>query len=257
MLKTRIIPVLLIRNNLLYKSVKFKNHLYIGDPLNTLKIFNEKEVDEIVLLDTLATLKNEEPDYSLIKLLASECFMPLAYGGGINSINQIEKIFKLGVEKVILNTIIIKNPNLVKEAKKEFGSQSIVASVDIGQNLFKKKFVYVESGRKKTNFRPIEYAKYIEELGVGEIILNAIYKDGMMSGYDVELIKSVVDAVSIPVVALGGAGDIQHFKTTIENCQVSGLAAGSMFVFHGTNKAVLINMPERKTLEKILFKNDI
>lgn len=252
MLNTRIIPVLLLRDNLLYKSKRFKDYRYIGDPLNTLKIFNEKEVDEIVILDTTATINCKKPNFSLIKLLASECFMPLAYGGGITSMDEIEKIFKLGVEKIILNTSIIKKPDLIVNAQKEYGSQSIVASIDIGRNFINGKLVSIEAGKKLTKYKPIEFAKYVEDLGVGEIIINAIYKDGLMSGYDIDLIKSVVNSVSIPVVALGGAGNIQHFKDVINACPVSGLAAGSMFVFHGVNKAVLINMPEREILEKII-----
>lgn len=253
MLKTRIIPVLLLRENIIYKSKKFKNHRYIGDPLNTLKIFNEKEVDEIVILDTTATINQKSPNFELIKLLASECFMPLAYGGGITNLNEIENIFKLGVEKVILNTSIINNPQVVKDAMKEFGSQSIVASIDVGKNIFNKKRIFIKSGKKITNFKPVDYAKYVEDLGVGEIILNAIYRDGIMGGYDIELIKSIVDVVTIPVVALGGAGNINHLKEVINSCQISGLAAGSMFIYHGVNKAILINMPDREFLEAELF----
>lgn len=253
MLRTRIIPVLLLRDNILYKSEKFKNHRYIGDPLNALKIFNEKEVDEIVVLDTTASANQKPPNFSLIKLLASECFMPLAYGGGVKNLNEIEDIFKLGVEKIILNTSIIKKPQMVRDAIKEFGSQSIVASIDIGKNLMNKKRVFINAGKKITKFKPIDYAKYVEELGFGEIIVNAIYKDGIMGGYDIDLIKSIVDAVNVPVVALGGAGNIYHLKEVINCCQISGLAAGSMFIYHGVNKAILINMPDREVLEAELF----
>ncbi len=252
MLTTRVIPVLLLRGSGLYKTQRFKKPKYVGDPLVALKIFNEKEVDEIVVLDTTASIEGRGPNLPLIEDMASECFMPLAYGGGITSIEQMNKLFYLGVEKVVLNTSAAANPQLITEAAERFGSQSVVVSIDVATKMFRGKAVYVEGGRRNTRVPPVEFAQRAEELGAGEIILNSVDRDGMMQGYDLEMLRSVVDAVNIPVVAVGGAGEPMHFQQAVEQAGVSAVAAGSMFVFQGPHRAVLINMPERSQLEQTL-----
>ena len=251
MLKTRVIPCLTINDSGLVKTVRFKNPSYVGDPINAIKIFNDKEVDELVLLDISASRIGKGPNFRLISEIASECFMPLGYGGGITSLKEIESLFKLGIEKVILNTIAYKNPDIVKEAIQIFGSQSIVVSVDVKKQwLGSKQIVYVLSGSENTKYSPLAYAKKMEELGAGELILNSIDQDGMMNGYDVSLIHSVSNSVSIPVVALGGAGSLNDFKKAKE-AGASALAAGSFFIFQKPHRAVLITYPNREQIEFI------
>jgi cyclase len=255
MLTTRVIPVLLLRGSGLYKTQRFKKPKYVGDPLVALKIFNEKEVDEIVVLDTTASIEGRGPNFPLIEGMASECFMPLAYGGGITSVEQMSKLFYLGIEKVVINTSAAATPQLIAHAADRFGSQSVVVSIDVSTKMFRGKTVYVEGGRLNTRLPPVEFAQRAEELGAGEIILNSIDRDGMMQGYDLEMLRSVVDAVNVPVVALGGAGEMVHFQQAVDQAGVSAVAAGSMFVFQGPHRAVLINMPERQQLEKTLSSN--
>ncbi|AEI50303.1 AglZ/HisF2 family acetamidino modification protein [Runella slithyformis] len=252
MFSSRVIPVLLLESGGLIKSVKFKNPQYIGDPINAVRIFNEKEVDEIVLLDTLASKEGREPDYLLIEDIASECFMPFAYGGGINSIKQAEKLIKLGAEKIILNHILQKTPHLVKEIATYFGSSTVVASIDVKTNFWGNYEVFSHTKRKITGQNPTEFAKQLEGLGVGEIFLNSVDLDGTMQGYDLKLIKSIVDSVSVPVVACGGAGSQTHLKDGIHQANASAVAAGSMFVFQGVHRAVLISYPSRKEILDII-----
>jgi len=250
MLRTRIIPILLLKDAGLVKTIKFKNPKYIGDPINAVRIFNEKEVDELVFLDISATPNKRKLNFDLIKDIASEAFMPFGYGGGITELSDIEKLFKIGVEKVILNTIAYKNPNLIKEASKIFGNQSIVVSVDVKKTLFQGLKIFINSGTIKIPENIIDYIKKIEQLGVGEIIINSIDKDGTMMGYDLELIKLVANAVQIPVVAFGGAGSLHDFKKAKEY-NASALAAGSLFVFNGPHRAVLISYPDYSNLVKL------
>lgn len=235
----------------LVKTIKFKSPVYIGDPINTMKIFNEKEVDEIVLLDITATNEKREPDYKRIKGIVSEAFMPIGYGGGINKITQIEKIFKLGVEKVILNTAAILDPSLIARAAEIFGSQSIVISVDVKNDFWGRRGVYTHSGCKKQRTGLIPYLKIAEASGAGEIFINSIDNDGTMEGYDIELIRQVSENVSVPVIACGGAGNLLDFARAIE-AGASAVAAGAMFVFQGIYRAVLISYPEYSELEKLL-----
>ena len=193
----RIIPCLLLRDNGLVKTIKFKKSTYIGDPLNAVKIFNEKEVDELVFLDIDATNDNKEPPYELIQDIAKECFMPFCYGGGIKTVDQVRRIIASGAEKVAINSASFLNPEFIREAVKIFGSSTIVASIDYKNNIFGKQLVYIKGGKKSTKKNPVAYAKEMEDLGVGEIFLNSIERDGMMGGYDVETILKVADAVSI------------------------------------------------------------
>lgn len=250
MLQTRIIPILLLKNQGLVKSIKFKNEKYIGDPINAIKIFNEKEVDELIILDIMASINKKEPNYELIKDFASECFMPLCYGGGVNNISQMEKIYSLGIEKISLNTVAIENINLIKEASCNFGSQSIVVSLDIKKGLFGQS-VYTSRGKKKIKGNIQELVLKYQDAGAGELLINSIDKDGTMTGYDLDLINEISSILDIPVVACGGAGCLNDLKKGKE-AGASALAAGAFFVFHGKHRAVLITYPDQDDLQKIL-----
>lgn len=252
MLRTRVIPTLLIRNNGLVKGERFQNHQYVGDPLNAVKIFNEKEVDELVLLDISATQDAKEPNYDLIQDIASEAFMPLAYGGGINNLKQVEKIIKLGIEKIIINSSSYFNKSLLKEISQVIGAQSLVVSVDVKKTIFKSYSAFVCNGRTKIEQPLIEYIKWIESQGVGEIILCSIDKEGTQKGYDLKLIEAVTRSTNIPIIASGGAGQLSDFADAVIIAGASAVAAGSLFVYHGKHKAVLITYPEYKELEKLL-----
>lgn len=252
MLGIRVIPTLLLRNAGLVKGAKFKDHKYVGDPVNAVKIYNEKEVDELVFLDITATVEGRRPNYELLADIASQAFMPFGYGGGLASVNDIEKLFKIGVEKAILNTAAVQNANLLRDASKVAGSQSIVVSMDVKKSLFGKYSVYIKSGQFNTKLDPVDFAKRAEEAGAGELILCSIDREGTGQGYDEELIKSVTSAVDIPVVASGGAGNLEHFKQAVD-AGASAVAAGDMFIFHGKHKAVLITYPKYNVLEN-LFK---
>jgi imidazole glycerol-phosphate synthase subunit HisF len=254
MRRIRLIPVLLFQNQGLVKTVKFKNPNYIGDAINSVKIFNDKEVDELIFLDIEATQKKKAPDMSLIKQIGSECFMPLAYGGGITKLDQVKQILESGVEKIVLNTTAFENPNLINQIATQFGSQSIIVSIDVNKNIFGKKTVFVESGKTNTKMTPTEFAIKVCEHGAGEIMINSIERDGTFSGYDIELIKSITEKVSIPVVACGGAQSMNDYISAINIGGASAVAAGSMFVYRGGNvKSILINYPSQKILDTELY----
>jgi len=239
----RIIPCLLLRNNGLVKTVKFKDSIYIGDPINALKIFNEKEVDELIFLDIDATKNKKEPSFELIQNIATECFMPFAYGGGIQSLNQIEKIIKSGAEKIVINTQAFLQKSFIREAVDHFGSSTIVVSIDVKKGFLERNTVYIKGGTQNTGKNPVEYAREMENMGIGEVMINSIDRDGVMEGYDIELIKDISDAIKIPVIACGGAGNLSDFKEAINQGGASAVAAGSFFVFHGKRRAVLITYP--------------
>ena len=249
----RIIPTLLIQDGGLVKTVKFKNPKYVGDPINAVKIFNEKEVDELILLDISATKENKEPNYKEIEDIVSEAFMPIGYGGGIHHLAQIEKLFKIGVEKVILNTAAFENEKLITEASRIYGNQSIVVSLDYKKDIWDDYKFYTRSGNEKIKRKCVEVVKNIEELGAGEIMLNSIDKDGTMTGYDLELFAKLANQVSIPVIASGGAGNIQDFVNAIQS-GASAVAAGSMFIYQGVHRAVLISYIKSAELE-LMLKN--
>lgn len=251
MLQTRIIPVLLIKDGGLYKGVRFKKHKYVGDPINTVKIFNEKEVDELVLIDISVTKENKEIDFELIKEIASEAFMPLAYGGGIKSIEDARKLFSLGIEKVILNSAALENPDLITELSNEFGSQSIVFSLDIKKDFFGNQRVYSNCGKRKMKGSPVEIALKMEEKGIGEIIFNSIHLEGTKKGYDLKLISEITKKLNIPLIALGGAGNANHMMEA-KRAGAHGLAAGTIFVFQGPLDGVLITY---LTKEEINYLN--
>ncbi len=255
MLKTRVIPVLLLHNKGLVKTVKFKSPKYIGDPINAIKIFNEKEVDELIFLDIDASKAKREPNFDLIEDFASECFMPVCYGGGITTIEQIKKLFAIGIEKVSLNVSALTDENLIKEAVELFGSQSIVVTIDIKKSLFGKYQVYNHSSKKAIKQLYLEYIKNIEKLGAGEILINNVDLEGTQKGYDINLMESIVKSVSIPVIVCGGAGILSDFKKVKDEVNVSAVAAGSFFVFQGKHNAVLITYPKYEELEK-LFGED-
>ena len=253
MLKTRVIPVLLIQDGGLVKGENFHKHKYVGDPINAVRIFNEKEVDELVFLDISATVKNREPDYELIKDMASESFMPIAYGGGIRKVSQVERLFKLGVEKIIINSQFFLQPTFIKDCSGIAGSQSIVVSIDVKKSFFGRYEVYSHNATKKTGEDPVSYAKKAQEMGAGELILTSVDHEGIGIGYDLDLISQVARAVHIPVIAQGGAGSLVDFKSAVDLGHVSAVAAGAFFTFYGKHKAVLLTYPNYEELEK-LFK---
>ena len=249
MLRTRVIPCLLLKGNGLVKTIKFKNPTYIGDPINAIKIFNDKEVDELVFLDITATQEKRGPNFKILSEIATECFMPVGYGGGISNLSEIEQLFNLGIEKVILNSCAFSQPDLLTQAINIFGSQSIVVSMDVKKHwITRKQAVYTMNGKQNTNFSPRDYAKKMEDVGVGEIILNSIDLDGTMSGYDYELIKAVSSEVKIPIVALGGAGSLEDLGKA-KSAGASAVSAGSLFVFQKAHRAVLITYPNKKEIE--------
>lgn len=246
MLKPRITPCLLIHNKGLVKTVKFKDSKYVGDPINAVKIFNEKEVDELIVLDIDATVQNREPDFTLIKNLANECRMPLCYGGGVKTVEHARKIISLGAEKVALSYQAIHNPNILPEIAKAIGMQSVVVVMDVQKRgLFGKYEVVTHNAQKPSGKNPVVFAKQLEALGVGEIIINSVDQDGMMKGYDMTLINDIRQAVHVPITVLGGAGHLDDIQTVIQKFGTIGVAAGSLFVFKGIYKAVLINYPNR------------
>lgn len=254
MKRIRIIPVLLLDNTKLVKTIKYSNPNYIGDPINAVKIFNEKEVDEIAVLDISASVQNKEPNYDKIEEIASEAFMPFAYGGGITTLDQIKRLFKIGIEKVVLNSILATNINLISEASKIYGSQSIIVSVDVKKKKWGKYGVYSKSGTKKISDSVIDYVKQIEQKGAGEILLNFIAKDGTFSGYDLDLIQLISNQIDIPLIACGGAANIKDFYNAVIS-GASAVAAGSMFVYKGDTKGILINYPDQHKI--IEFYNSL
>lgn len=254
MLRTRVIPCLLLRGSSLIKTVKFNKYQYIGDPLNTCRIFNELEVDEMTILDITASREGREPNFKVLESLASECFMPLSYGGGITSLEQAEKIFSAGFEKVILDSVLFSNPKLISDIANVFGSQSVIVAIDVRKSLFKGYEVYSHSGTKKQPVKLVEWAKHIEALGAGEILLTSIDKEGTWEGFDIPLVKAVSDSVRIPVIANGGAGNIEHIAMVVKNGGASAVGLGSMVVFQNKGMGVLVNFPDKKKLESILEK---
>ena len=252
MRETRVIPCLLLKNQGLVKTVKFKNPKYVGDPINAVKIFNDKEVDELIFLDISATVENRKPPFKMLTQIASECFMPFGYGGGIKTLEDIKKILHLGVEKVAVNSYAVENPAFIKSASEHFGSQSIVVSIDVKKTYPGKYEMYTNGGRIATKIDPVIFARQMEKMGAGELFLNSIDRDGTMKGYDLELIKKVSESVSIPVIACGGAGKIEDFGDAVKKGKASAVAAGSLFVFIGAYRAVLISFPAPEELQNVL-----
>ena len=255
MLKPRLIPCLLIKDKHLVKTVRFKSPKYIGDPLNAVRIFNEKEVDEITIFDIDATSKGIAPDFKLIERLSRECQMPLCYGGGIKTIEQIKQIISLGVEKISLSSIILSNPQFIMEAIEQVGSQSIVVTLDISKGgLFNKETIFTHNGTKSHKLDLFSFLKKVESYGAGELVINSINDDGLMNGYNKKLVESISTRTNIPLTFLGGAGKLDHIKSLWEIDKTVGAAAGSLFVFKGKFKAVLINYPSRETKQALYPK---
>lgn len=257
MLRPRIIPSLLIHDNGLVKTVNFKNPKYVGDPINAVKIFNEKEVDELAVFDIDATVMNKEPDYVLIEKLATQSRMPLCYGGGVKTVEQAQRIFGLGIEKIALSSAVIQKPELIAEIADRVGNQSVIVVLDVKKKLLGGYEVYTHNGKKSTGINPLKFIEEAEKLGAGEIIINSIDQDGVMKGYDMNLIDKIREKISLPMTVLGGAGSLDDIGKVINKHGVIGVAAGSLFVFKGVYKAVLINYPKRSEKDELIHKNHI
>jgi len=253
MLRPRIIPCLLVKDKGLVKTINFQKPKYVGDPINAVKIFNEKEVDELIVLDIDASTENRVPDYNVIEHLAEECRMPLCYGGGVKSVEQVEKIIGLGVEKVSISSAALENPALVKEASERVGSQSVVVVLDIRKHRIGNKYdVFIHNGRTKTGKDPVMLAKQMEYFGAGEIVINSIDHDGVMKGYDLALVEKIRESINVPLTVLGGAGSLNDIGHLINKFGIIGCAAGSLFVFKGIFRAVLINYPNRAEKDALI-----
>lgn len=251
MLRPRIIPCLLIHDKGLVKTVGFKNPKYVGDPINAVRIFNEKESDELMVVDIDATVKKEEPDYKLIEKLASECRMPLCYGGGIKTVEQAQRIFSLGVEKIAISSAAVENPDLITAIAAKVGNQSVVVVLDVKKTNGSAYEVFTHNGTKSTGKDPVSLSMQFTELGAGEIVMNSIDRDGCMNGYDLNLIQLVRQSISTPLTVLGGAGKMDDIRQVINLFGIIGVAAGSLFVFKGPYKAVLINYPDKQTKQNL------
>lgn len=244
MYRARVIPCLLVRGNGLVKTRKFKEPVYIGDPINAMRIFSDKEVDELVVLDIDASREGREPNYALIEEMAGEAFMPVAYGGGIRTIEQVRRLIRSGIEKVVINSAAIESTDVIRQAADMFGSQAVVGAVDVKKALFGGYRVIAKSGTVEAKIGLDEHIQRLVSAGVGEIFLNNVDHDGMMAGYDLKLLRNITQKVNVPVVACGGAGTVEHLSQAVIEGGASAVAAGSMFVFHGKHRAVLINYPK-------------
>ncbi|TGN18282.1 AglZ/HisF2 family acetamidino modification protein [Leptospira idonii] len=247
MLKPRIIPSLLVQEGGLVKTTRFGEPRYIGDPINAVKIFNEKEADELTVIDIDASTQHKEPDYRLIERLANECRMPLCYGGGIKNLDQANRILGFGVEKIIVSSLLIENPDMISKMAAYLGNQSVVVALDLKKPMFSKKYEFsIYNGKKKTGRFSEELVRTAIELGAGEILINSIDRDGMMEGYDLDLLVNIQSHCTVPMTILGGAGSIDHIREAIAKLGIVGVAAGSLFIYKGVHKAVLINYPNRE-----------
>jgi imidazole glycerol-phosphate synthase subunit HisF len=245
MLKVRAIPCLLLKNESLVKTIKFKKYDYIGDPVNTVRIFNELEVDELMFLDIFASKENRTINFKLLKEIASECFMPLSYGGNIKSLDDAKRVFEIGFEKIVINTNAFNNLGLIGDIAECFGNQSIVGSIDVKKTLFNKKQIFSHHGSKKQYEDPVVWAKKLETAGIGELLVTSIDKEGTWGGYDIDLMKEMVDSVQIPVIANGGAGSIEDITKIVQNAHVSAVALGSMILYQKKDMGVLVNFPSK------------
>lgn len=248
----RVMPCLLVDDGRLVKTVKFKNPAYIGDPVNAIKIYNEKEVDELIVLDITATIEQRSPQFDMLAEIVDECFMPLCYGGGVRNIDDMRRLFHLGIEKVAVNSYAMERPEFLQEAAARFGSQSIVASIDVKKSFLGKYQVHTRGGRTATKLNPVDFARQMEAAGAGEILLTSIDRDGTWAGYDLNLLHNVTESVTIPVIACGGAGRVSDFGDAVHKGGASAAAAGSMVVYQGQDLGVLINFPDREELQHVL-----
>ena len=256
MFRPRVIPILLLKNKGLVKSINFKNYRYIGDPINAVRIFNYLKADELAFLDINASAEGRLISLDFVKNVGEEANMPFSVGGGIASIESIRSILAAGAEKVIINTKAVTDTEFIRMATETFGSSTIVVCIDVKKNFWGYEKIWTSNGRKQSFYSPVDFAQIMEEKGAGELIVQSIKRDGSMSGYDIDLINRVSHAVSIPVVAAGGAGTLEDLELAITKGHASAVAAGSLFVFHGSRKGVLVNYPERSTLLK-LFKSGL
>ncbi len=247
MFMRRVIPCLTLLEGGLVRTVKFKNPSYVGDPINAVRIFNDKEVDELMLLN-IDPKASWQVAATQAAEIAAEAFVPMAYGGQIRKMDQIHQVFKMGYEKVVLNTAVLENPTLIRDAVEHYGSQSVVASMDVKKRLLGKMETATQSGRRATGLSPIQHAEKAMALGVGELMVTAVDRDGQMEGYDLPLIQSITDAVDVPVIAMGGAGNLEHLRDVLVESGASAAAAGSMFVYQGPRRAVLVQYPKRSDL---------
>lgn len=252
MLIPRVMPCLLLRDGALVKTVKFQSPKYIGDPINAVRIYNEKEVDELIFLDITATVDKREPPFQVLEEIAGECFMPVTYGGGVRVLADVERILRIGIEKIALNTAAVENPAFITAVADKFGVQCVVVSIDARKKRFGGYEVVTRGGRLGTGLDPVQFAQRVQSLGAGEVLLTSVDHDGTQTGYDLDLVKRVTSTVDIPVIACGGAGKIQDFALAVREGGASACAAGSMVVYFGRNRAVLINFPARAELEQVL-----
>lgn len=251
MYRPRLIPVLLLHHGGLMKSIKFKNYQYIGDPINAVKIFNDLKADELVFLDIDATKEGRIIDLKLVKEIGEEANMPFSVGGGISSTNQIKQLIQAGCERVIIGHEAVARPRFIKEATDTFGTSTISICMDIKKSIFGKEYVWSNNGKSQHKIDPVDFARQMEDCGAGELIVQSITKDGVMSGFDIELVKRISDAVTISIVALGGGGNLNHFKELFQHIPTSGIASGSKFVYQNEMKGVLINYPSESEKRKI------
>lgn len=254
MLRPRIIPCLLVHEKGLVKTKNFKEPKYVGDPINAVRIFNEKEVDELIVLDIDASTEKREPNYKMIENIAAECRMPLCYGGGVKTVEQAQKIFSLGVEKIAISSAAIENPSIVSKIASVVGSQSVIVVLDVKKKLLSGYEIFTHNGKVKTGIDPVAFAKELQDLGAGEIVINSIDNDGLMKGFDFKLIDKIRQKITIPITVLGGAGSLKDIEEVINKYKIIGVSAGSLFVFKGVYKAVLINYPNKIEKEN-MFKN--
>lgn len=252
MLRTRIIPCLQLIDQSLVKTIQFNKYSYIGDPINTVRIFNELEVDELCFLDIRATVEKRQPNLKILSEIANECFMPLSYGGGVRDAETAKKILSIGFEKIVINTAAFTDPTLITKIAEHSGKQSVIGSIDIKKSLLGKYQVYIHDGTKKTDLDSVGWAQKLESLGAGELLVTAIDRDGTWKGFDIELTKMISAAVSIPVIANGGAGKIEHIGQVVHESNASAVALGSMVVYQNKDMGVLVNFPDRGKLAELL-----
>ncbi len=253
MIQTRVIPCLLLRGNGLVKTRRFKDAVYVGDPVNAVRIFSDKEADEVVILDIDASREGRDPNYELIAEMAGEAFMPVAYGGGVRSLEQIRRLIRSGVEKVVINTLATESTHIIRAAVEVFGSQAIVGAVDVRRKFLGGYAVMAKSATETTKLNFQQHIQNLVQAGVGELLINDVERDGCMVGYDMNLVRSVAQA-PVSVVVCGGAGTLEHLREAVLDGGASAVAAGSMFVFHGKHRAVLINYPKEIELKKLFHK---
>lgn len=251
MLRTRVMPCLLLDDGSLIKTERFSNPRYVGDPINAVRIYNQMEVDELIILDVNASARSSGIDFALIEKLASECFMPVAYGGGVKSVSDFRTLYSLGIEKVSLCTSAVENERLITQAAEVFGSQSVVVTMDVKRDWLKRYHLTTKRGKANTGLDPVEFARRVQALGAGELIVNSVDRDGTWAGYDLFLLKRITEAVTIPVIACGGAGEPGHLKEAVDAAGVSALAIGSMAVFQAKGLGVLIKFPKQSELENL------